>query len=121
MASRNVGPLFERIVAILDQARACVVRSVNSEMVLAYWHIGCEIVQFHQGGAIRAEYGDELLEALSRQLQERVGRGYSASHLKYFRIFYQAYAEREPRIRHTPCDEFAPRPGTRQNVPHPPA
>ena len=37
--------LFHRVVAILDQARDSVVRSVNSHMVLAYWHVGREMVQ----------------------------------------------------------------------------
>lgn len=31
--------------------------TVNSEMVLAYWHIGREVVEYHQGGAFRADYG----------------------------------------------------------------
>ena len=29
--------LFDRVATILEQARANVVRSVNSEMVIAYW------------------------------------------------------------------------------------
>lgn len=37
--------LFRRVAAILDQARGNVVRSVNTNMVLAYWLIGREIVQ----------------------------------------------------------------------------
>lgn len=61
-------PLASMRVAWLDPthaARTQVVRSVNSAMVLAYWHIGREIVEYHQAGAIRAEYGDQLLEVLS--------------------------------------------------------
>jgi hypothetical protein len=68
------------------------VRTVNSTMVLAYWYIGREIVEFVQRGAKRAEYGEQVLEALSARLQERVGRGYSVRNLRYFRSFYQAYA-----------------------------
>jgi predicted nuclease of restriction endonuclease-like (RecB) superfamily len=101
----GVGPLFERIVSILEEARAEVVRSVNSAMVLAYWQIGREIVEHYQAGAVRAEYGDQLLDFLAAQLQMRVGRGYSATNLKYFRLFYQRYADREPKIRHEPRDE----------------
>lgn len=52
-----------------------------------------------QGGAKRPEYGEQMLEALSARLQERVGRGYSVRNLRYFRGFYQAYADREPLIR----------------------
>ena len=77
-------------------------RSVNSVMVLAYWHVGREIVHFVQGGAKRAEYGEQTLEALSSRLQERVGRGYSVRNLRYFRSFYQAYADREPSIHDAP-------------------
>jgi hypothetical protein len=40
-----------------------------------------------------------VLEALFTHLQERVGRGYSVRNLRYFRSFYQAYADREPLIR----------------------
>lgn len=39
----DVDILYDRVADILDRARANVVRSVNSEMVLAYWHIGREI------------------------------------------------------------------------------
>lgn len=60
--------------------------------------------QFFQQGAARAEYGDQLLEVLSSRLQTRVGRGYSVTNLKYFRLFYQAYADREPKIRHEARD-----------------
>ena len=112
----GVGPLIERVVAILEEGRAQVVRSVNCAMVLAYWHVGREIVEYHQGGARRAEYGDRLLVVLSARLQQRVGRGYSATNLKYFRIFYQVYAEREPRIRHEARDELVGHPEIRREA-----
>jgi predicted nuclease of restriction endonuclease-like (RecB) superfamily len=105
-AATDVGRLLERVVTILEQARSQVVRSVNSAMVLAYWQIGRELVEFHQRGARRAGYGDQQLEALSARLHERVGRGFSVTNLRYFRLFYQSYANREPTIRHKPCDEL---------------
>jgi len=42
--------LFDRIVTILEQARGNVVRAVNTNMVLAYWLIGREIVEEIQRG-----------------------------------------------------------------------
>jgi predicted nuclease of restriction endonuclease-like (RecB) superfamily len=104
VTAREVEPLIERVVTILEEARSQVVRSVNSVMVLAYWHVGREIVHFVQGGAKRAEYGEQTLEALSSRLQERVGRGYSVRNLRYFRSFYQAYADREPSIHDAPVE-----------------
>jgi len=35
--------LFDRVVSILEQARTNVVRSVNNNMVIAYWLIGNKI------------------------------------------------------------------------------
>lgn len=94
----DVEPLVDRVVSIVDAARTQVVRTVNNTMVLAYWHIGREIVEFVQGGAPRAEYGEEVIRKLSARLRLRVGRGYSVSNLKYFRQFYQVYSNRSPEL-----------------------
>jgi hypothetical protein len=88
--------LFGRIVSILEQARGNVVRAVNTNMVLAYWLIGREIVQELQGGEERAEYGKKVIEELSERLTERYGKGFSAQTLWKFRLFYQAYSDRIP-------------------------
>lgn len=92
--------LFDRVAAILEEARTAVVRTVNTRMVVAYWLIGREIVQEEQGGKRRAKYGDALLEDLSRRLTERYGKGYSVSSLKDFRQFHLVCADRIPEIRH---------------------
>ena len=93
------GDLFSRVAAILEQARSNVVRSVNSNMVLAYWLIGREIVQELQKGEGRAEYGKQVIDDLSARLKSRFGRGFSTTNLRYFRTFYTVYAERVPEIR----------------------
>jgi len=88
------GPIFDRVVSILEQARGNVVRAVNSNMVWAYWLIGCEIVEELQGGEKRAEYGKRVVEELSTRLTERYGKGFSEENLQLFRRFYIAYDER---------------------------
>jgi predicted nuclease of restriction endonuclease-like (RecB) superfamily len=93
------GNLFDRVVSILEQARANVVRAVNNNMVIAYWLIGREIVQELQGGEERAEYGKQIIEQLSAQLKGKYGRGFSVTNLRYFRTFYTVYSDREPEIR----------------------
>ena len=65
IAAKKPEALFGRVVSILEQARGNVVRVVNTNMVLAYWLIGREIVQELQGGAERAEYGKKVVEDLS--------------------------------------------------------
>lgn len=86
--------LPDRIIAILDQARSNVVRAVNSNMVLAYWLIGREIVLEFQGGDERAEYGKQVIENLSGLLTRKYGSGFSAANLKNFRQFYSTYSDR---------------------------
>lgn len=98
---RNSGScnnLFGRVVSILEEARANVVRSVNTEMVMAYWMIGREIVQELQGGDERAEYGKRIIEDLSRKLSARYGSGYSIPNIKSFRQFYQVFSSRKLQI-----------------------
>ncbi len=97
-AEPQVGALFDRVVAIMDGARDRVVRQVNYEMLIAYWHIGREIVEQVQEGQGRAAYGREVLGELSKRLTERYGRGFSFTNLKYFRLFYKVYATRRPGI-----------------------
>ncbi len=86
--------LFQRVAAILDQARGNVARSVNTNMVLAYWLIGREIVQELQGGEERAEYGKQVVESLSAQLTQKYEKGFSTTNLWYFRQFFQVYSTR---------------------------
>lgn len=86
--------LFGRVVSILEQARGNVVRAVNTNMVLAYWFIGREIVEELQGGEERAEYGKKVVEDLSARLTERYGKGFSEENLQLFRRFYRVYCDR---------------------------
>lgn len=90
--------LFGRIVSILEQAQSNVVRAVNTNMVLAYWLIGREIVLQLQGGEERAAYGKQVVETLSARLTEQYGKGFSAQTLWKFRLFYQAFSDRFPNL-----------------------
>lgn len=68
--------------------------SVNSNMVMAYWLIGRESVRELQGGEKRAEYGRQIITNLSKQLNEKYGKGFSVANIKNFRQFYQSYPNR---------------------------
>lgn len=86
--------LFDRVVSILEKARGNVVRAVNTNMVLAYWLIGREIVEEIQRGKGRAKYGEQVVENLSALLTERYGKGFSVTNLWDFRQFYLTFSER---------------------------
>ncbi|OGS21407.1 MAG: hypothetical protein A2252_05495 [Elusimicrobia bacterium RIFOXYA2_FULL_39_19] len=99
--------LFDRVVSILEEARSNVVRSVNNNMVMAYWLIGREIVREIQGGEERAKYGEKVIEQLSAQLKGKYGRGFSISNIRYFRTFYTVYSDRKPEIHQIGSGELA--------------
>jgi predicted nuclease of restriction endonuclease-like (RecB) superfamily len=96
LSQQNADGLFQRVAAILEQARSNVVRSVNTNMVSAYWLIGREIVEELQGGDERAEYGKQVVENLALRLKSKYGIGFSAQTLWNYRLFYQSYADRFP-------------------------
>lgn len=91
---------FKRIASILSDARRKVFREINQTQVLAYWEIGKEIVEFEQKGRIHGEYGERLIEQLSKDMLQKFGRGFSSTNLKMMRLFYQSFP-----IRQTLSDE----------------
>ncbi len=84
--------LFNRVVDILNHARSNATRSVNTQMVTAYWLIGREIVQALQAGQERAAYGKQVVQNLSASLKAQFGRGYSPSVFGVFDSFINASA-----------------------------
>ncbi|MDF1759950.1 MAG: PDDEXK nuclease domain-containing protein [Coxiellaceae bacterium] len=95
--------LCQSAINYVHQARARVLKMVNHEQIIAYWHIGRLIVEEEQKGKGRASYGKALLEALSKKLTGEFGKGFSLTNLKYMRKFYLTFKER---IGHEPRDEF---------------
>ena len=105
--ANGIEPLYGRIHAILTAARTNVARSVNTEMVRAYWLIGREIVEEEQAGQARAAYGEDLIAQISARLQSAFGKGFTSTNLKYMRLFYLAYPQllEDAAIRQTVSDE----------------
>ena len=84
--------LFSQVVALLQNARQQVLRTVNSTMVYTYFEIGRMIVEEEQSGKLRAGYGKQLLKGLSEQLTIEFGKGFSVVNLENMRKFYLAYS-----------------------------
>ena len=75
------------IATLLEGARRQSARSVNAILTATYWEIGRRIVQFVQQGETRAEYGDETLVTLSRDLIKKFGRGFTRDNLQRMKSF----------------------------------
>lgn len=78
----------DEIVALLQSARQAAVRTVNALMTATYWEIGRRIVEFEQGGEVRAGYGETLIQRLADDLSRQFGRGFSRQNLQQMRQFY---------------------------------
>ena len=84
--------LFQQVVAVLQNARLQVLRTVNTTMTLTYFEIGRMIVEEEQSGKDRAEYGKKILKGLSEELKKEFGKGFSTDNLENMRKFYLAYS-----------------------------
>jgi hypothetical protein len=94
------------IGALLETARRASARSVNALMTATYWEIGRRIVEFEQGGAKRAGYGERLIERLSDDLTRRFGRGFGQRNVECMRQFFLAVPQ--PTVRRGPFSAQIP-------------
>ena len=84
---RNV---YDSIKEVLINAREKAYKAVNFAMVEAYWNVGKLIVEAQDGNE-RAEYGEELLKDLSKDLTREFGKGFTVTNLRYMRQFYLVF------------------------------
>lgn len=92
-ANKRVDKLYQKIAGHIDGAKLRVLRSIDTEMVKAYWLSGRDIILEEQNGASKAGYGTEIIQLLSDRLTKSHGRGFSLSSLKDMRQFYLNYQQ----------------------------
>ena len=93
--AEGFAPLLGTLRQLIAEARQQVLRAVDVVQVQTYWHVGRHIVEFEQGGAQRAAYGQRLLPQLGQALSAEFGRGFDATNLRHMRGFYQAFPIRD--------------------------
>ena len=92
--TKRTEALFERVSALIEQARNRVMTAANIAEVYTKYNIGRYIVENEQQGNVRAEYGERILKELSARLTERFGEGWSYSTMKNIRQFYLVYSKK---------------------------
>ena len=80
--------LYQDVCHIIEQGRERAYNAVSQQMVETYWNIGRRIVEEEQQGKERAEYGEQIIEKLSKQLTILYGKGFGPRYLRSFRRFY---------------------------------
>jgi predicted nuclease of restriction endonuclease-like (RecB) superfamily len=91
IANENYQILLSQISETYSYGYSKAVAAVNSNMVETYWKIGEHIVNFEQGGRLKAEYGKALLAKLSSDLSSTYGKGFSLSNIYMMRQFFIKY------------------------------
>lgn len=92
---QNYSNLITDLASLIEQGRKVAVRYVNTALVATYWLIGRRIVEYEQKGKERAEYGEALLEKISKDLSSRFGKGFSLRNLRNIRSFYLLFSIRQ--------------------------
>jgi hypothetical protein len=89
--NRSEKKFYTEISKILRTGRKAAYDSITAVMVETYWQLGKRIVEEEQKGEDRAEYGEYLIENLSRFLGDNFGKGFSEANLRNFRQFYLTF------------------------------
>jgi predicted nuclease of restriction endonuclease-like (RecB) superfamily len=85
--------LKETIGDILQHGRTEAAKAVNTVLLQSYWQIGRHIVEFEQKGSKKAQYGNQLLTKLSKDLTLELGKGFSRSNLFLIRKLYLTFSK----------------------------
>jgi predicted nuclease of restriction endonuclease-like (RecB) superfamily len=86
--------IYKDIKSLIEQTKQNVATTVNSALTLLYWnigkHINDEILKNN-----RAAYGQEIVQALSAQLTQEYGKGYSKQSLLHMCKFNEIFNDLE--------------------------
>ena len=89
-----VAPLLADVRGLILAAREQVARTVNTGLALLYWEVGGRIRKDVLKEK-RAEYGEEIVQSLSAQLEAEFGRGFSRRNLFRMIRFAEAFPDRK--------------------------
>ncbi|WP_404786165.1 YhcG family protein [Altericista sp. CCNU0014] len=96
--------LFSEIRQLIDTAKQRAAVAINAEITLLYWQVGKRIqTEVLQGQ--RAEYGKQVIVALSQHLTQTYGKGWSKRQLNYCVLISEVFPDRE--IAHTVCAQLS--------------
>ena len=87
----NFKLLIKQITLTHQSLEQSAVTAVNKHITLRNWLIGYYIVEFEQKGKDRAQYGENLLEKIEKNLNKQQLKGIAVAELSRYRQFYLAY------------------------------
>ena len=97
---KELGPVFDNSLLVKDvrqmieATRATVATAINSGLTMLYWNIGRRIQEEILKGE-RAEYGQEIIALLGRELTADYGNGFSVKNLRRMIQFAEVFPDEE--------------------------
>ncbi|MDB4958293.1 MAG: hypothetical protein JWO36_5862, partial [Myxococcales bacterium] len=88
----DVPALVRNLGAMIDAARKHVSVTANAVLTALYWQIGHRVRTDVPEGR-RAEYGAQIVAAVSRQLEAQYGRGFNEKSLRRMVQFASAFSD----------------------------
>ena len=82
--------LFKDACTIIEQAQTVAYRAINKTLIKRNWLLGLRIQHEILKGK-RAEYGEEVIKMLAKDLVKRFGSGFSKANLYHFTAFYNCF------------------------------
>ncbi|MEO0984705.1 MAG: PDDEXK nuclease domain-containing protein [Cyanobacteria bacterium J06639_14] len=89
----NYAALLDDLKIRIRSAQVKAALAVNQELILLYWHIGCEVLMRQQEQGWGAKVIDRLSQDLKREFPDM--KGFSSRSLKYMRAMAEAYPDEE--------------------------
>ncbi len=87
-------PLFSELRELIEKTKSGIIYAANSALVVLNWKIG-ERIQNELLKNERADYGEQIVATLSRQLSMNYGRSFNKSSLLRMIQFYKEFPELE--------------------------
>ena len=84
--------LFNDACVIIEQAKTIAYKSVDEILIKRNWLLGMRI-QHEVLKDKRAEYGEQVIKKLAKDLSVNYGKGFSMRNLYYFIDFYQTHLD----------------------------
>lgn len=89
-APDSVSGLFQDACVIIEQAQTAAYRAVNETLIKRNWLLGMRI-QKEVLNDKRAEYGEQVIRGLAKDLTLKYGAGYSRNNLYRYLSFYKSF------------------------------
>lgn len=84
--------LLADLRTLIERARQHVAHAIDAGMVMVNWHVGAR-VRREVLGQRRAQYGEQIVATVSRQLILEYGRGYAEKNLRRMILFSELFPD----------------------------